>query len=160
LELERRIDYWPSDRFYALGMTERDLTFAKIERDNGERFQTLRRELGVSSFGMNVLVLAPGQRGRIHCHDHQEEVYLVLEGQLTLVLEGVEHSLGPDQLARVGPAVRRQLVNSGPGRVVLLALGGSAEHVGRDGHAWRSWDEQGPGAPPQDVPLPDDLPLA
>jgi len=37
---------------------------------------------------MNLIVLQPGQRGRIHAHDTQEEVYLVLEGVLTLLIEG------------------------------------------------------------------------
>src|SRR5215204_68952 len=94
-----------------------DIAFAAIERGTDERFQSLRRELGVSSFGMNVIVLQPGQRGRIHRHERQEEVYLVLEGELTLVVEGAEHVLGADRVARVGPAVRRQLVNAGPERV-------------------------------------------
>jgi mannose-6-phosphate isomerase-like protein (cupin superfamily) len=107
---------------------------------------------------MNLLVLEPGQRGRIHAHDRQEEVYLVLEGELTLLVEGVEHVLGEDQLVRVGPGVRRQLVNKGLERLLLLALGGSGEHVGRDGHAWSTWEETGPGIPPQEIPLPDDLP--
>lgn len=139
-------------------MPEPDVSFATLRRDGGERFQTLRRELGVSSFGLNLLVLGPGQRGRIHSHEHQEEVYLVLEGELTLSVEGVEHALGADRIVRVGAPVRRQLINAGPGRLVVLALGGSGEHQGRDGHAWASWDEAGPGRPPQEVPLPHDLP--
>lgn len=139
-------------------MTDTDLAFAAIDRDGGERFQRLRRELGVSSFGMNLIVLAPGERGRIHAHERQEEVYLVLEGELTLRVEGAEHVLGPDRLVRVGPPVRRQLVNAGTARVVLLALGGSGERAGRDGLAWASWEDDSPGRPPQEVPLPGDLP--
>ena len=135
-----------------------DVTFATIERDGPDRFQSLRRALGVIGFGMNTIRLQPGQRGRIHSHDHQEEVYLVLEGELTLVVEDVEHLLGLDRAARVGPGVRRQLVNAGPERLVLLALGGTGEHVGRDGRAWADWSEGGPGLPPQEIPLPDDLP--
>jgi mannose-6-phosphate isomerase-like protein (cupin superfamily) len=140
--------------------TNTDIAYSTIDRDSGDRFQSLRSDLGVSSFGMNVIVLQPGERGRIHAHEHQEEVYLVLEGELTLVVEGEESALGPDRLVRVGPPVRRQLVNAGPQRVVLLALGGSGEHVGRDGLAWESWDEESPGRPPQEVPLPQDLPSA
>jgi mannose-6-phosphate isomerase-like protein (cupin superfamily) len=105
---------------------------------------------------MNLIVLAPSQCGRIHAHERQEEVYLVLEGELTLVVEGSEHRLSQGRLVRVGPTVRRQLVNHGPGRLVILALGGSGEHGKRDGRAWASWDEPGEGRPPQDVPLPDD----
>jgi uncharacterized cupin superfamily protein len=132
---------------------------ARLDRTSaGRDFQSLRRELGVSSFGMNVLTLAPGERGRVHSHDVQEEVYLVIEGELTLLVDGKPHVLGPDEVARVGPGVKRQLVNAGPQRLVLLALGGSGEHAGRDGRAWSSWDEPGPGAPPQEVPLPADLP--
>ncbi len=141
-------------------MTDADVSFAALERGSEERFQGLRDALGVRSFGLNRITLQPRQRGRIHAHERQEEVYLVLEGELTLVVEGVEHVLGPDQLARVGPSARRQLVNAGPGRVVLLALGGAGEHVGRDGRAWHSWEDDGPGASPQEVPLPGDLPLS
>jgi uncharacterized cupin superfamily protein len=140
------------------GMPDADIAFSTIDRAGGERFQALRRELGVRTFGMNLIVLAPGQRGRIHAHERQEEVYLVLEGELTLLVEGAEHVLGPDRLVRVGPPVRRQLVNAGTAPLVLLALGGSGEHTGRDGLAWESWDDDSPGRPPQDVPLPDDLP--
>jgi uncharacterized cupin superfamily protein len=138
-------------------MANTDIAYSTIDRDSGDRFQSLRRDLGVSSFGMNVIVLQPGERGRIHAHEHQEEVYLVLEGELTLIVEGEESALGPDRVVRVGPPVRRQLVNAGRQRVVLLALGGSGDHVGRDGVAWESWDEESPGRPPQDVPLPQDL---
>jgi mannose-6-phosphate isomerase-like protein (cupin superfamily) len=138
-------------------MTDPDLTFAAVDRLGGERFQSLRRALGVTSFGMNHIRLAAGQRGRIHDHAHQEEVYLVLDGELTLTVEGVDHVLGKDRLARVGPGTRRQLANAGPEPLVLLALGGAGEHVGRDAVAWASWDDDGPGRPPPDVPLPGDL---
>jgi quercetin dioxygenase-like cupin family protein len=141
-------------------MAEPDVAFASIDRAGVERFQGLRRELGVSSFGMNVIVLAPRQRGRIHRHEQQEEVYLVLQGEVTLLVEGEPHVLRADDAARVGPSVRRQLVNAGAEPLVLVALGGSGEHVGRDGRAWVSWDEKGPGRPPQETPLPDDLPAS
>lgn len=139
-------------------MSEPDLTFATLDPGTDERFVSLRRQLSVSAFGMNLLVLQPRQRGRIHAHERQEEVYMVTEGELTLVVEGKEHVLPKDRLARVGPSVRRQLVNRGPERLVVLALGGSGEHVGRDGRAWESWEEGGEGRPPQEVPLPEDLP--
>ncbi len=138
-------------------MTEPDTVFGALDRETGERFQTLRRQLGVHSFGINLMILKPGQRGRIHAHAQQEEVYLVLEGRLTLIVDGAEHQLGPDEIVRIGPAVRRQLANAGDERVVVLALGGAGEHAGRDGRAWTSWEEDGPGRPPQEIPLPSDL---
>jgi uncharacterized cupin superfamily protein len=139
-------------------VSERDLSFASLEPDRGERFQLLRRELGVSAFGLNLIVLEARERGRIHAHLQQEEVYLVLEGTLTLAVEDGEHAMGRGTLARVAPAVRRQLINRGPERLVLLALGGEGEHRGRDGRAWESWEERGEGRPPAEVPLPADLP--
>jgi uncharacterized cupin superfamily protein len=139
-------------------VTESVVGFATLDRAGGERFQTLRRELGVTSFGINLIVLAPGERGRIHSHERQEEVYLVLDGELTLLVEREPSVLGRDRLARVAPGVRRQLVNAGTQPLVLLALGSAGEHVGRDGSAWIGWDEPGPGRPPQEVPLPENLP--
>jgi len=54
-----------------------DVSFAKLDPDAHEdRFRRLRRDLGVSSFGINLLVFEPGQRSRIHRHERQEEVYL------------------------------------------------------------------------------------
>jgi mannose-6-phosphate isomerase-like protein (cupin superfamily) len=136
-----------------------DIAFTSLDRESAERFQPLRRQLGVSSFGMNLMLLTAGQRGRIHLHERQEEVYVVLEGELTLIVEGEEHVVGADQVARVGPSLRRQLVNAGPERLVMLALGGAGEHAGRDALAWESWDDiDAPGRQPQEVPLPDDLP--
>lgn len=129
---------------------------ARLDPDSDERFFALRRALGVTSFGMNQILLQPGQRGRIHRHHRQEEVYLVLEGRLTLVVEGEEIELTDGELIRVAPDLRRQLVNRGPARLMLLALGGDGDHHGRDGEAFVSW-EQEVGAPPQDVPLPADL---
>jgi mannose-6-phosphate isomerase-like protein (cupin superfamily) len=129
---------------------------ARLDFDIGERFLPLRRQLDVTSFGLNQLVLQPGQRGRIHRHARQEEVYVVLEGALSLIVEGDELLLEQGELARVAPAVRRQLVNRGPGRVVLLALGGSGEHAGRDGEAFADWTDEH-GVPPQELPVPHDL---
>jgi uncharacterized cupin superfamily protein len=132
------------------------VTVAALDLEGEERFQRLRRELGVSAFGINLLRLRPGQRGRIHRHEHQEEVYVVLEGTLTLGVEGDERELPRGSLARVAPAVRRQLTNRGSELLVVLALGGAEPHEGRDGQAFETWDETD-GRPPQEVPLPADV---
>jgi uncharacterized cupin superfamily protein len=136
---------------------ETGVAFAALDPDHEERFLPLRRMLGVTSFGLNQMILRPGQRSRIHRHAHQEEVYLVLAGTLTLSIEGEERELGQGELARVAPELRRQLSNRGGEDLLMIALGGATEHVGRDGEAFTAWD-QAQGAPPQEVPLPDDLP--
>ena len=136
---------------------ESGTTITTIDRGSAERFVPLRRQLGVTSFGLNQIVLAPGERGRIHRHDNQEEVYLVLTGTLTIAVEREELDLEPDQLMRVAPQLRRQLLNRTTEPVVLVALGGALEHVGRDGKAFASWDDE-TGGSPQEIPLPANLP--
>ena len=132
------------------------ITKTALDLDSDERFVSLRRELGVTSFGINLLTLRPGQRGRIHRHREQEEVYLVLRGTLSVGLEDGEVELGEYEIVRVPASTRRQLSNRGESVCVLVALGGAGEHVGRDGEAFESWDEA-EGRPPQEVPLPPDL---
>ena len=61
---------------------ETGVAFTKLDPDTEERFIPLRRQLGVTSFGLNQILLRPGQRGRIHRHTTQEEVYVVLSGTL------------------------------------------------------------------------------
>ncbi len=137
---------------------ETGTAFTRLTHDADDRFQTLRRELGVSTFGLNLMLLKPGQRGRIHKHKRQEEVYLVLEGTLTLLVENTAHSLEAGAIARVGPEVRRQLVNETGERTAVLAIGGAHEHESRDGVAFASWEEE-EGRSPQEVPLPEDVPV-
>jgi mannose-6-phosphate isomerase-like protein (cupin superfamily) len=135
---------------------EPETATTRIDPESSDRFVSLRRALGVTSFGINQMVLQAGQRMRIHRHHRQEEVYLVLAGTLTIAIEAVETELRSGELMRVGPEVRRQLINYGPERVVLVALGADGEHDGRDAEAFGSWDQTS-GAPPREVPLPDDL---
>jgi uncharacterized cupin superfamily protein len=124
-----------------------------------DRFVRLRAPLGITSFGLNKIVMAPGERNRIHRHAHQEEVYLVLSGELNLGLEGVEHRFGVGELVRVAPGVRRQLVNRGPGVLELLIIGSTAdrEHQPRDAEPFADWSDPEPGTL-HDIPLPADLP--
>jgi uncharacterized cupin superfamily protein len=132
---------------------ETGVAFTQLDPDGEDRFQRLRQELRVSTFGLNLLRLRPGESSRIHRHEEQEEVYLVLEGVLTLLIESEAHELRRGDLARVAPNVRRQLRNRGDDLLLILAAGGAKEHFGRDGRAYFSWDEEGDGHPPADVPL-------
>jgi quercetin dioxygenase-like cupin family protein len=128
-----------------------------LEFDGDDRFQILRKELGATSLGINLIRLQSRQRGRIHRHQRQEEIYVVLDGVLTLYVNGEPHEVTSGQAARVAPEERRQLVNASSERLVLLALGAAGDHPGRDGEAFESWDDD-EGRPPQEVPLPADLP--
>jgi quercetin dioxygenase-like cupin family protein len=132
-------------------------SFTQIDFEPADRFFRLGRELGLTSLGLNVIVLSPGQRGRIHRHAEQEEAYVVIGGTLTLSVEEEPHTLGAGAAARVAPGVRRQLANlDRDERCVVVAIGGTGEHVSRDAEAFTAWDEAS-GGPPQEVPLPPDL---
>jgi quercetin dioxygenase-like cupin family protein len=129
-----------------------------LDLNTEERFVPLRKLLGVSGFGINQLTLQPGQRMRIHRHSRQEEVYLVIEGRLTIFVEGEAHTLAAGELMRIAPGVRRQLANTHRERVALVALGSSGNgHESRDAEAFNTWEET-TGGQPREVPLPSDLP--
>ncbi len=130
----------------------------EIDFATAERFVSLRSALGITSFGLNQITLQPGQRGRIHRHGGQDEVYFVVRGTLTLLVEGEEIELAENQLAHVPPGVRRQLVNVAATPCTLIAIGAAGEHAGRDAEAFGDWSES-EGRPPQEVPNPPDLPL-
>lgn len=91
----------------------------------GIRFRTMRSALGVSAWGMNVLELDPGCTGYPE-HDHekdgQEEVYVVLEGMITLQIGDAEHTLGKGSFVRVAPQTKRKFVTKESG-ATLLAIG-------------------------------------
>jgi mannose-6-phosphate isomerase-like protein (cupin superfamily) len=136
---------------------EPGISRTRLDLDSPERFVALRRELGVSTFGINQIVLRPRQQMRIHRHERQEEVYLVLSGTLSLVVEGDDETVAAGELVRVAPDLKRQLVNRGPGPLHLLAIGGAGEHQGRDGLAFTDWDATDPVSP-QEMAMPEDLP--
>jgi quercetin dioxygenase-like cupin family protein len=86
-----------------------------------------RAELGVTSFGMQVINF-PAQCTAYPTHDHladgQEEVYVPLSGAGTLQVGEQRHRLAPGVMARVGPSVRRKLVTEQEPLCVLV-LGGT-----------------------------------
>lgn len=85
-----------------------------------------RAGLGVSSFGIQLLRFPPASTGHPehdHAGDGQEEVYVVLEGSVTLRAGDEEHLLEPGVFARVGPDEKRKLETAAEGALVL-ALGG------------------------------------
>ena len=92
----------------------------------GGGFRRVRAGLGISSFGLAVMEFPPNFENypeHTQEHDHQEEVYTVIEGRVTLEVGGTSHELEPGVWARVGPGERRRLVTgSEPARVI--AIGG------------------------------------
>lgn len=94
-----------------------------IERSG--RWSLARRSLGVGSFGLNVVEIAPGQD--IPEHDetgrNQEEVFLVLDGEPTFVLDGERVASRPGTFVRCDVDVTRTAVNEGdqPARLLIVS---------------------------------------
>jgi mannose-6-phosphate isomerase-like protein (cupin superfamily) len=98
----------------------------EMEAAFGGGFKRARAELGVESFGMQVIDMPPNFDGypeHDHSEDGQEEVYLALRGGGELEIEGERFPLDPDHVARVGPGVKRKIWPGDEG-IRLLALGG------------------------------------
>ena len=100
----------------------------------GPGFRKVRSALGVTEFGVNAIVLPPDYTSRRHYHERQQELYLVLSGEIELELDGDRHTLGPGGLARVDPSTVRSLRNTSESdEAVYFCVGGAGGYVGRDG---------------------------
>jgi quercetin dioxygenase-like cupin family protein len=99
-------------------------------------FKKIRRELGVTAFGINAIVIPPGHETGRHYHDEQEEIYFVHRGTVEFEFgNGDKHVLGPGGVARVDPATVRKIRNaSEQDDAVYVIAGGKDGYVGRDGH--------------------------
>jgi quercetin dioxygenase-like cupin family protein len=105
-------------------------------RDMGEGygFRKVRREIGVTAFGINALVLPAGYETGVHFHDEQEETYFVHQGEIEIRFgDGSTHRMAPGGIARVDPATHRGLRNVGDTDAIVLVAGGKDGYVGRDG---------------------------
>jgi quercetin dioxygenase-like cupin family protein len=117
----------------------------------GYGFRKIRRELGVTAFGVNAIVLPPGYETGSHYHEEQEELYFVHSGNVEIELgDGSKYVLGPGGMARVSPATVRRLRNASDSEdAVYLIVGGKDGYVGRDGRMPEGETSRfGPGAPP------------
>jgi mannose-6-phosphate isomerase-like protein (cupin superfamily) len=98
----------------------------EMEAGFGGGFVKARAELGVSSFGLQVIRM-PADYGDYPEHDHaedgQEEVYLALEGSGWIDIEGERVELAKDVFIRVGTGVKRK-VHSGSSGLQMLVIGG------------------------------------
>jgi uncharacterized cupin superfamily protein len=98
-------------------MEQRDgyVIAARAELERTGNWTLVRRSLGCRSFGVNLVEIPPGES--IPEHDEtgrdQEELFYVVSGTPTLVIDGEEHPVGPDTFARLDPPHRRTVRNDG-----------------------------------------------
>jgi quercetin dioxygenase-like cupin family protein len=85
----------------------------------------VRRSLGLGAFGMNLVEIPAGEH--IPEHDEtdrdQEEVFLVLSGSPSLVVDGREIETPAGTFTRLDPHLRRTVVNNSdePASVLIIS---------------------------------------
>jgi uncharacterized cupin superfamily protein len=101
---------------------------------DGYGFRKLRKGLGVTAFGVNVISMPHGYETGSHYHDEQEELYFVHRGEIEMVFgDGSAYRIKEGGSARVDAATLRKVRNVGDGDAVFLCAGGKDGYVGRDG---------------------------
>ena len=102
----------------------------------GPGFRKIRKELGVTAFGVNAIVLPPAYATGSHYHDEQEELYFLHSGHVEIEFgDGSKQELRPGGLAWVDAPTPRRLRNlSDSEEAVYVVVGGKDGYVGRDGH--------------------------
>lgn len=108
--------------------------FETMEGSGEATWLLARKALGTSAFGYNLVEIAPG--GQIPEHDEaqsgQVELYIVLEGEATLRLDGEDHEAPAGTFASIEPPASRTILNRSDAPVTALLIGadssGSFEH--------------------------------
>jgi quercetin dioxygenase-like cupin family protein len=107
---------------------ERGDGYTIAHRDELERtgnWALVRRSLDCQAFGVNLVEIPPG--GSIPEHDEtgrdQEELFFVISGTPTLVIDGEDHAAPTGTFARLNPPHRRTVRNdhSEPASVLIVS---------------------------------------
>lgn len=99
--------------------------FETMEGSGGATWRLARRSLEAENFGFNVVDLDPG--GEIPAHDEgesgQEEVFVILEGEGTIVAGEDEHPAPAGTFCRYAPETHRTVRNKSDAPVRMLLIG-------------------------------------
>lgn len=89
----------------------------------GDAMHFLREPLGCDQLGVTVVECAPGWTGKEHDHGEQgeEEVYLLLDGNATVTVDGEEVPLEAGDALRLPPEATRQIHNGDTESTFVLA---------------------------------------
>ena len=99
--------------------------FETMEGSGDSTWRLARRALGTSAFGFNLVEIDPG--GQIPEHDEAEsgqvELYVVLEGEAVMRLEGEDHPAPAGTFVSIEPPARRTILNRSDAPVTALLIG-------------------------------------
>lgn len=101
--------------------------YSVVHRDELERtgnWLLIRRSLDCKSFGANLVEIPPGES--IPEHDEterdQEELFAIVSGSGTLVIDGEDHPAPAGTFARIDPAHKRTVRNDGADACSVLIV--------------------------------------
>jgi quercetin dioxygenase-like cupin family protein len=99
--------------------------FETMEGSGDSTWRLARRALGTSAFGFNLVEIEPG--GQIPEHDEaasgQVELFIVLEGEAVMRLEGEDHPAPAGTFASIEPPASRTILNRSEAPVTALLIG-------------------------------------
>jgi quercetin dioxygenase-like cupin family protein len=99
--------------------------FETMEGSGDSTWRLARKALGTSAFGFNLVEIDPG--GQIPEHDEaqsgQQELYVILDGEATLRIDGEDHPAPAGTFASIEPPVSRTILNRSEGPVTAMLIG-------------------------------------
>lgn len=99
--------------------------FERMEGSGDCVWLLARKALGTECFGYNLVEIGPG--GGIPEHDEagsgQVELYVILEGEAVLVVDGEETAAPAGTFASLEPGSTRRILNRSEGTVTALLIG-------------------------------------
>jgi quercetin dioxygenase-like cupin family protein len=99
--------------------------FERMEGSGDSTWLLARKALGTSSFGYNLVEIEPG--GQIPEHNEsgsgQVELYVILEGEAVMRLDGEDHPAPAGTFASIEPAATRTILNRSAATVTALLIG-------------------------------------
>ena len=99
--------------------------FERMEGSGESTWLLARKACGTAAFGYNLVEIAPG--GQIPEHDEsgsgQVELYVILDGEAVMRLDGTEHPAPAGTFASVEPAATRTILNRSNAPITALLIG-------------------------------------
>ncbi|HEX3174817.1 MAG TPA: cupin domain-containing protein [Solirubrobacterales bacterium] len=99
--------------------------FEAMEGSGDSTWRLARKALGTSCFGFNLVEIGPG--GQIPEHDEaqsgQVELYVVLEGEAVMRLDGEDHPAPAGTFVSIEPPAKRTILNRSEAPVTAMLIG-------------------------------------
>jgi len=96
-----------------------------MEGSGDSTWRLARKALGTSAFGFNLVEIDPG--GQIPEHDEAEsgqvELYVILEGDAVLRIQGEDHPAPAGTFASIEPPASRTIFNPSDAKVTAMLIG-------------------------------------